>query len=255
MRKRTRREKDLDLLKAGPPEGVIWGLRRLVTGADSSCISREFLIMLVIMHSLWTREVSDSYRLKHDNAAADARNQYATTLQRSIAERYLRLRCFWFKSSNLKALVASSFCLLTFYKTRFLFVESEVPDNVVRKLMSPRQQVFMELLQTESNYVGILQTIVTVSPSELLYDWYLFYYYQTWFFNLCFVFQMFKQPLEEMAEEDYSNGKNQALLNNTELKNIFGNLPPIYELHQWVYVYHVLLFNQFVQMSKWIWTL
>lgn len=45
---------------------------------------------------------------------------------------------------------------------------------------------------------------------------------------------MFKQPLEEMAEEDNSNGKTQALLNNTELKIIFGNLPPIYELHQWV---------------------
>ncbi|KAG6452600.1 hypothetical protein O3G_MSEX007734 [Manduca sexta] len=85
-----------------------------------------------------------------------------------------------------------------------LLEESEVPDNVVRKLMSPRQQVFMELLQTESNYVGILHTIVT----------------------------LFKQPLEVMAEEDSSNGKNQALLNNTELKIIFGNLPPIYELHQ-----------------------
>ncbi|XP_060810252.1 protein ECT2 isoform X2 [Amyelois transitella] len=82
--------------------------------------------------------------------------------------------------------------------------ESEVPDNVVRKLMSPRQQVFMELLQTESNYVGILHTIDT----------------------------LFKQPLEEMTEEDTSNGKNQPLLNNTELRNIFGNLPPIYELHQ-----------------------
>ncbi|XP_013148591.1 PREDICTED: protein ECT2 isoform X2 [Papilio polytes] len=85
-----------------------------------------------------------------------------------------------------------------------LLEESEVPDNVVRKLMSPRQQVFMELLQTESNYVGILHTIVT----------------------------LFKQPLEEMTEEDTSNGKNQALLNNTELKIIFGNLPLIYELHQ-----------------------
>ncbi|XP_053601544.1 protein ECT2 isoform X6 [Plodia interpunctella] len=82
--------------------------------------------------------------------------------------------------------------------------ESEVPDNVVRKLLSPRQQVFMELLQTESNYVGILHTIVT----------------------------LFKQPLEEMTEEDTSNGKSQPLLNNTELRNIFGNLPPIYELHQ-----------------------
>ncbi|XP_045542653.1 protein ECT2 isoform X2 [Papilio machaon] len=85
-----------------------------------------------------------------------------------------------------------------------LLEESEVPDNVVRKLMSPRQQVFMELLQTESNYVGILHTIVT----------------------------LFKQPLEEMTEDDSSNGKNQPLLNNTELKIIFGNLPPIYELHQ-----------------------
>ncbi|XP_035430234.2 protein ECT2 isoform X6 [Spodoptera frugiperda] len=85
-----------------------------------------------------------------------------------------------------------------------LLEESEVPDTVVRKLLSPRQQVFMELLQTESNYVGILHTIVT----------------------------MFKQPLEEMTEDDNSNGKNQALLNNTELKIIFGNLPPIYELHQ-----------------------
>lgn len=44
---------------------------------------------------------------------------------------------------------------------------------------------------------------------------------------------MFKQPLEEMADtEEDSNGKIQALLNNTELKIIFGNLPPIYELHQ-----------------------
>ncbi|GBP31258.1 Protein ECT2 [Eumeta japonica] len=84
-----------------------------------------------------------------------------------------------------------------------LLEESEVPDNVVRKLLSPRQQVFMELLQTESNYVGILNTIVT----------------------------LFKEPLESMNEEE-NNSKNQALLNNTELKIIFGNLPPIYELHK-----------------------
>lgn len=35
---------------------------------------------------------------------------------------------------------------------------------------------------------------------------------------------MFKKHLEEMPEEE-------ALLNNTELKIIFGNLPPIYETH------------------------
>lgn len=60
----------------------------------------------------------------------------------------------------------------------------------------------MELLQTESNYVNILHTIVT----------------------------MFKQPLEEMTEEESETMK--PLLNNTELKIIFGNLPPIYELHR-----------------------
>lgn len=112
----------------------------------------------------------------------------------------------------------------------YIFSETEVPDNVVRKLMSPRQQVFMELLQTESNYVGILHTIVTVRQQSNFF-----------FFNCtksnCILtslslLQMFKQPLEEMTEEDCSNGKNQALLNNTELKIIFGNLPPIYELHQ-----------------------
>lgn len=35
---------------------------------------------------------------------------------------------------------------------------------------------------------------------------------------------MFKKHLEEMPEEE-------ALLNNTELKIIFGNLPPIYHIH------------------------
>lgn len=36
-------------------------------------------------------------------------------------------------------------------------------SDAARKHMSPRHQVFMELVQTESNYVGILHTIVTVS--------------------------------------------------------------------------------------------
>jgi hypothetical protein len=38
--------------------------------------------------------------------------------------------------------------------------------------------------------------------------------------------QMFKRPLEDLSE---SEGQ---LLNNTELKIIFGNLPPIYEVHK-----------------------
>jgi hypothetical protein len=37
---------------------------------------------------------------------------------------------------------------------------------------------------------------------------------------------MFKQPLEDLSE---SEGQ---LLNNTELKIIFGNLPPIFEVHK-----------------------
>ena len=37
---------------------------------------------------------------------------------------------------------------------------------------------------------------------------------------------MFKSPLENMSEAEG------PLLNNTELKIIFGNLPPIYEVHQ-----------------------
>ncbi|KAK4880377.1 hypothetical protein RN001_008523 [Aquatica leii] len=65
-----------------------------------------------------------------------------------------------------------------------------------RKVLTARQQVVLELVQTESNYVNILNTIMT----------------------------MFKKHLEDMSEEE-------ALLNNTELKIIFGNLPLIYETH------------------------
>ncbi|XP_067014278.2 protein ECT2 [Anabrus simplex] len=75
--------------------------------------------------------------------------------------------------------------------------EGESSSETPRKSASPRRQVFLELVQTEANYVGILHTIMT----------------------------LFKVPLEEMAET------NSPLLNNTELKIIFGNLPPIYEVH------------------------
>ncbi|KAF5277685.1 hypothetical protein FQR65_LT03665 [Abscondita terminalis] len=78
---------------------------------------------------------------------------------------------------------------------------NEVPEcapsiEAPRKVLTARQQVVLELVQTESNYVNILNTIMT----------------------------MFKKHLEEMHEEE-------ALLNNTELKIIFGNLPLIYETH------------------------
>ncbi|QQP40266.1 Protein ECT2like, partial [Caligus rogercresseyi] len=63
--------------------------------------------------------------------------------------------------------------------------------------MSPRQQVFTELVQTESNYVNILKTIIEV----------------------------FKKPLEDPERVEGT------FLNPTETKIIFGNLPPILELH------------------------
>ncbi|XP_044595343.1 protein ECT2 isoform X4 [Cotesia glomerata] len=73
-----------------------------------------------------------------------------------------------------------------------------VNTETARKNLSPRHQVFLELVQTESNYVGILSTIMT----------------------------LFKSPLE-----DYIETSNE-LLNSTEAKIIFGNFPPIYEVHK-----------------------
>ncbi|XP_033226947.1 protein ECT2 isoform X5 [Belonocnema kinseyi] len=76
--------------------------------------------------------------------------------------------------------------------------EVEVNTEAGRKNLSPRHQVFLELVQTESNYVGILSTIMT----------------------------LFKSPLEDLIE------KSGELLNSTEAKIIFGNFPPIYEVHK-----------------------
>lgn len=84
----------------------------------------------------------------------------------------------------------------------------DVPDK--RKTLSPsrikpveiknstaRHQVCVELHQTENNYVNILNTIMT----------------------------LFKEPLEST---DQVGG---PLLDPTELKIIFGHLPPIFEVH------------------------
>ena len=63
--------------------------------------------------------------------------------------------------------------------------------------MTARQQVFHELVQTEANYTAILKTILDV----------------------------FKKNLDD------PNLKGGQLLNQTEIKIIFGNLPPIYDIH------------------------
>ncbi|XP_013101165.1 protein ECT2 isoform X3 [Stomoxys calcitrans] len=66
------------------------------------------------------------------------------------------------------------------------------------KKASMRFNHFMDFYSTESNYVGILDTIVN----------------------------LFKNPLEEIAESS------DALLNKSEIKAIFGNFIPIHEVHQ-----------------------
>ncbi|XP_055608049.1 protein ECT2 isoform X2 [Uranotaenia lowii] len=68
------------------------------------------------------------------------------------------------------------------------------------KSQSMRHNHFMDFFHTESNYVGILDTIVN----------------------------LFKVPLEEMSEKDPEN----ALLNKSELKSIFSNFLPIHDVHK-----------------------
>ncbi|EFN72495.1 Protein ECT2 [Camponotus floridanus] len=80
-------------------------------------------------------------------------------------------------------------------------VETVDTENLpnVRENLSKRHQVFLELVETEANYVGILNTIM----------------------------MLFKLPLENLVGK---SGK--ELLNSTEVKIIFGNFPPIYDVHK-----------------------
>ncbi|XP_055533727.1 protein ECT2 isoform X3 [Wyeomyia smithii] len=68
------------------------------------------------------------------------------------------------------------------------------------KGQSMRYNHFTDFYRTESNYVGILDTIVN----------------------------LFKVPLEEMIEKEPEN----ALLNKSELKAIFSNFLPIHDVHK-----------------------
>ncbi|KAL9928039.1 protein ECT2-like [Glossina fuscipes fuscipes] len=76
--------------------------------------------------------------------------------------------------------------------------ESLAYKETVIKKSSMRFIYFMEFYTTESNYVGILDTIINV----------------------------FKIPLEESVED------NDALLNEFKIKAIFDNFLPIHEVHQ-----------------------
>ena len=65
------------------------------------------------------------------------------------------------------------------------------------KPTTARQHVFHELVQTETNYLNILKTIL----------------------------EIFKKPLEEFQDQAGQ------FLNQTEINLIFGDVPPIYEVH------------------------
>ncbi|KAK0179332.1 hypothetical protein PV327_005095 [Microctonus hyperodae] len=78
------------------------------------------------------------------------------------------------------------------------YAKQFVTSTLASKVNTPKQKYFKSRKITESNYVGILSTIMT----------------------------LFKSPLE-----DYIETTNE-LLNSTEAKIIFGNFPPIYEVHK-----------------------
>lgn len=74
---------------------------------------------------------------------------------------------------------------------------SSIIEEIDMSKITARHRACLELLQTERNYVRILETIVTI----------------------------FKQPLENPETLD-------PVLPMTEVKIIFGNLTPIYEVHK-----------------------
>ncbi|XKL61643.1 hypothetical protein PGB90_001476 [Kerria lacca] len=77
-------------------------------------------------------------------------------------------------------------------------VDDAVSQTQDKSKNTTRYYKFVELCQTETNYVRILKIIMT----------------------------LFKEALEKLVDD-----KNGQLLNATELKIIFGHLPPIYSTH------------------------
>ncbi|XP_036338298.1 protein ECT2 isoform X1 [Rhagoletis pomonella] len=77
-------------------------------------------------------------------------------------------------------------------------IETPTVTETTPAKKSMRFNHFMDFFSTESNYVGILDTIV----------------------------KLFKNPLEEIAETS------DELLNKSEIKSIFNNFLPIHEVHQ-----------------------
>jgi hypothetical protein len=108
------------------------------------------------------------------------------------------------KSSNSDAgILSDSFIDYTASpdKSDCVKLNENVSTEQSTKKFSMRRNHFMDFYHTESNYVGILETIMT----------------------------LFKMPLEKMADE---NVDQTDLLNKSELKSIFGNFLPIYDIHK-----------------------
>lgn len=74
--------------------------------------------------------------------------------------------------------------------------EASIDGQPIKRSM--RQNHFFEFLQTESNYVGILEAVLT----------------------------LYKKPLEEMAQGD------NPMLNKSQLRTIFGALLPIHAVYK-----------------------
>lgn len=135
------------------------------------------------------------------------------------------------------------------------FVESAsgpvtTPVSVLPKPLTSRQQVALELLQTEKNYVEILTNILKVNkldpvPMNYLCDWHStsgkttatttrkkdFPLSKTLWLPL----QVFKEPLEK----DPRGG---SIISVEDIKTIFGRLPGILEVHNKIMVRLVLKF-------------
>ncbi|KAL3281139.1 hypothetical protein HHI36_004359 [Cryptolaemus montrouzieri] len=138
----------------------------------------------------------DSHQVTPGSASRRKRKRIHETIQSLVHQQSPTLHKRRSSVSDAGLLsVSGSFLDCTASPDKALLECPEVPDTP-RKGFTPRHQVFLELLQTESNYVNILETIIT----------------------------MFKKHLEEMPEDE-------ALLNNTELNLIFGKIPAIYDVH------------------------
>lgn len=81
----------------------------------------------------------------------------------------------------------------------FSMIESPALKELAKKEITSRHQNCLELQQTERNYVGILQAIITV----------------------------FKEPLEQSV-----NQRGGALLAAEEIKTIFGAIPDLLKVHE-----------------------